>query len=213
MQRTRGRETWRSVLIGIAVIAGAVVLGGLTSLGQAYLPEWLSSFSNSAGGWTVLAFLLVWLSRVRPLLGAVLGTAAFLGLNEGYGLVSAWRGFFYAAPFTSMWTAVGVVAGPLLGVSASVARHGRPLWRVLAVTPLCAVLLGEGIWALVALTDTTSPVYWAAEIVLSVLIIVLALWRGGLPLRQNLVVLVVWLAGSGLYVAGWSLLDALMGAG
>lgn len=209
MRRAWYRETWRSLLLGIAVVAGALLLGGLTSLGQGYLPAWLSSFSNSAGGWTVLAFLLVWLSRARPLLGAVLGAAAFVGLNEGYGLVSGWRGFFYAAPFTSMWTVIGLVFGPVLGVSASLVRHGRPLWQALAVTPPCAVLLAEGTWALLTITDTTSPVYWTAEIVLAVLTVAFLLGRTRLRLRQNLLVLAVWIAGSLVYAAGWTMLDAM----
>jgi hypothetical protein len=201
------RETWRSALIGIVVVlVGSVVLGGLTSVGQTYLPAWASSFSNSAGGWTILAFLLVWASRVHPLLGAALGAVAFVGLNEGYGVVSAWRGHFYAEPFTSIWTGIGLAVGPLVGASASVARYGTPLWRALAVTPLCAVLLGEGLWALFTIADTTSPVYWVIEIVLSVLVMALMLWRTRLRLRRILLVVAVWIVGTLVYTTGWTLL-------
>ncbi|MCU1446565.1 MAG: hypothetical protein JWP54_2223 [Cryobacterium sp.] len=45
----------------------------------------------------------------------------------------------------------------MLGVSAGLVRHGGPVWRSLGVTPLSAVLLGEGIWALNTIADTTSP--------------------------------------------------------
>ncbi|WP_052226471.1 DUF6518 family protein [Microbacterium mangrovi] len=203
------RETWRSALVGIVVVlAGSLLLGGLTSFGQTYLPAWASSFSNSAGGWTLLAFLLVWASRVHPLLGAVLGAVAFVGLNEGYGVVSAWRGHFYAEPFASVWTRIGLVVGPLVGASASVARYGTPLWRALAVTPLCAVLLGEGVWALNAIADTTSPVYWIIEIVLSVLFMALVLWRRRLRMPQIVLVLAVWLVGTLVYAVGWSVFAA-----
>jgi len=189
---------------------GAVAVGGLTSLGQQYLPEWLSSFANSAGGWAMLAFALVWLSRARPVAGAVLGAVAFLLMVEGYGVVSAWRGHFYADPLSSIWTGVALVAGPVLGLSAAVARHGSRLWSALAVVPLSAVLLGEGVWALVRISDTTSPVYWTVEIVLSVLFVGVAIGRRHLSLRPSAIVVVAYLAGAAVYAALWMLLDSWM---
>ncbi|HUG50475.1 MAG TPA: DUF6518 family protein, partial [Terrimesophilobacter sp.] len=75
----------------------------------------------------------------------------------------------------------------------------------LAFTPLCAVLLGEGVWALFAVTKTTSPVYWIIEIVLSVLVMVLVFWRARLWLRQNLLVLAVWIGDTLAFDAGWIL--------
>ena len=101
------------------VVGGSLLLGGLTSLGQTYLPDWLRSLSNSMGGWTVFAFLLVGVSGVRPRLGAVLGAVSFVTLNAAYGIVSNWRGFYYADPLHSIWTYVGLVTGPVLGVAAS----------------------------------------------------------------------------------------------
>lgn len=198
------QETWRSGLTAAAVvIPGALVLGGLTSFAQTYLPPALTSFANSAGGWTMLCFALVWLSRARPLLGAVLGLAAFLLLVEGYGLVSAWRGYFYAAPFSTLWTLVSFLAGPLVGAAAAICRHGRPLWRVLAVTPLSAILLGEGVWGLLTVAATTTPVYWSIEIVLSVLFLAIAVARVRPPLRGALLVAGVWLVGAGAYFGVW----------
>lgn len=194
----------------VLVIVGALAVGGLTSLGQQYLPEWLTSFANSAGGWAMLAFALVWLSRARPVPGAVLGAVAFLLMVEGYGVVSAWRGFFYAAPFSSIWTGVALVAGPVLGASAAIVRHGSRLWSALAVVPLSAVLLGEGVWALARISDTTSPVYWSVEIALSVGFVTAAIWRRHLALRPSAAVVVAYLAGAAVYVSLWMLLDAWM---
>jgi len=171
-------ESWASALTATVVAAvGSLLLGGLTSFGQAYLPAPLRSFANSSGGWTMLAFLLVWAGRARPLLGAALGVVAFEGLVEGYGVVSSWRGFFYADPFSGIFSLIGFAAGPVLGVAASLTRWGRPRWQVLGVTPLVAVLVGEGVWGLRYVAETTGPVYWILQLVLGPVFLVVAIRR------------------------------------
>ncbi|WP_226653463.1 DUF6518 family protein [Leifsonia sp. LS1] len=205
------RGAWSPWIRGATSVAGVAIgslaVGGLTSFGQQYLPEWTSSFTNSAGGWTMLAFGIVWLSRARPALGAVLGAVSFLLMVEGYGVVSAWRGYFYADPFTSVWTIIALVAGPVIGLSAAIARHGSRLRSALATVPLSAVLLGEGVWALVAIADTTSPVYWIIEIVLSAVVVAVTIGRNRLTVRQAAAVAGASLAASAVYVALWTLLD------
>ena len=195
-------ETRSSALRAIAVaVGGAVLIGGLTSFAQQYLPPWINSLGNSAGGWTMFSFLIVWLSRARPLLAGVLGIVVFQLLVESYSVVSEWRGFDDGDPFTSVWTLVGLVAGPLLGIAASLARYAPPGWRALAVTPLSAVLLGEGIWALNTIADTTSPVYWTLEIVLAVLFLLAAILHGRLTPRYISLVGSVCLVGTLAFVS------------
>jgi hypothetical protein len=188
------------VRASVIAVVGAAGLGALTGFGQQHLPPEVNSLSNSVGGWTMFCFLLVWAGRSRPLLGAILGAVAFVLLTEAYTLVSGWRGYDDGAHFTSVWTVAGLAAGPLLGASASLLRHGSPLWRALSVTPLSAVLLGEGIWALNTIADTTSPVYWSLEISFSVLVVLAALLRGRLDQRASSLVVSVWLAGTLAYV-------------
>lgn len=199
--RTRGDRWWAesapSVLRAVVVAAvGGMLVGGATSLAQQYLPGWLNSLSNSAGGWTMFCFLIVWLGRAKPLLAGVLGIVVFQLLVESYSVVTEWRGFADGDPFTSVWTFVGLAAGPLLGVSAALLRSASPVWRALAVTPLCAVLLGEGIWALNTIIDTTSPVYWWLEIALSIAFVLAALLRARLTPGLVGLVLGVWVAGT-----------------
>ncbi|TFB86208.1 hypothetical protein E3O44_12160 [Cryobacterium algoricola] len=200
--------TWRSgLLAGVIVLLGALLIGGLTSVAQQYLPDWIRSLSNSAGGWTMFSFLLVWSSRARPLLGGFLGIVAFQALNEGYGLVSLWRGYFYSDPFASNWTIIGLAAGPVLGVAAALTRHGNPLWRALGVTPLAAVLLGEGVYGLQFIANTTSPIYWTLEIVLATLFMGIAIGRTRLRSPSLILVVCVWLAGS---LAFWFLFSYVL---
>jgi len=195
-------ETWRSVGLATAVaLLGGLLIGGLTSFGQLVLPPWVNSLSNSAGGWTMFAFLLVWLGRARPLLATLLGVVAFEALSEGYGFVSRARDIPYSAPFGSIWAIVGFVTGPVLGVAASLTRYGSPLWRALGVTPLSAVLLGEGIYGLRELAETTSPVYWAIEAVLSVVFLAIAVATTRLRVGRTLLVIGVWLAGTAVFSA------------
>lgn len=204
-----GRAPWFRGAMSVAGVAiGSLLVGGLTSFGQQYLPAWFSSLANSAGGWAMLAFGIVWLSRARPALGAVLGALSFLSMVEGYGLVSVWRGYFFADPFSSVWTVIAVVAGPVLGACAAIVRHGSGLRAALAAVPLSAVLLGEGVWALLRIADTTSPVYWVIEIVLSVVVVAVAIGRNRLTVRQAAVVAAAFLTAAAVYAALWMLLDA-----
>lgn len=58
------------------VLVASVVLGVATSFAQGFLPDAISSFANSASGWTILIVLLVWFIRSRTRLSAVVMTAA-----------------------------------------------------------------------------------------------------------------------------------------
>jgi hypothetical protein len=159
------RETWRSAGVAAAVaLTGGLLVGGATPFMQGGLPHAVTSFANSAGGWTALAFLLVWLGRARPLLAALLGAVAFIAMVESYGAVSAWRGSFYSEPFTDTFTFVGLVAGPVLGVAASLTRWWPQRLRALPVSVLGAVLVGEGVYGLTLIASSTSPVYWSVQL-------------------------------------------------
>jgi hypothetical protein len=152
----------------LLVAVSSLVLGGLTSFGQTVLPASLNSFANSAGGWTILTFGLVWLSRVRPPVAAALGLVSFVLLVEGYRIVSGWRGYYYAEPFQDTFTIIGVLAGPIVGLSAALVRSGPASWKPAAAAPVAAVLIGEGVYGLTVIAASTSPVYWTLQIVLGV---------------------------------------------
>jgi len=175
----RQRETLRSGITATAVVlVMGLVVGGLTSPAQGALPDELRSFANSAGGWSMLAFLGVWLSRASPPLGAVLGAVSFVAMVEAYGVVSLWRGDFLADPLSSTWIPVGLVAGPVIGLGASLVRHGSRGWAIAAVAGLALILAAEGVYGLALLGATTSPVYWTIELVAGVGFLAAAVLRG-----------------------------------
>ncbi|MFC3296902.1 hypothetical protein DZF92_08975 [Clavibacter michiganensis subsp. insidiosus] len=184
--RSSSRRPARAILPAalratVVVLVFSLVMGGLTSPAQGFLPSWMSSLANSAGGWSMLAFLGVWLSRARPLLGAVLGAASFVAMVEAYGVVSLWRGYFLADPFSSMWIPIGLVAGPFIGLAAALVRHASRRWPIAGVAVLSAALVAEGVYGLTVVAETTSPVYWTLEIVLAVGFLAAAALRGRRP--------------------------------
>ena len=167
---------WRALAIAIVVV-GSILIGGLTSPAQQYLPSWINSLANSAGGWSMFAFALVWLSRARPVLGAILGAVSFVLMVETYGQVSILRGFSFAAPLTSLWIPIGLVAGPIIGAAAAFTRYGpRPL-TITGVGVLSLVLVAEGVYGLTVVAATTSPVYWSLEIAAGVVFVIVAIVR------------------------------------
>lgn len=144
------------VVASVGVIVASVLLGGVTSWAQGFLPESLSSFANSSSGWMIITALLVWAVRRNVALSAFLGAASFLALVLGYTGASALRGLTYSPV---MFGVIGVVVGPVIGIAAAWLRCRG--WRLaLAVSALSGVAIGEAIYGLTVVADTTSPVYW-----------------------------------------------------
>lgn len=147
-----------------AVTAAALVLGGLTPLGQGALPPEFSSLANSASGWTIPTALLVWLLARGYPEAAIGGALGFIALTIGYTVASAWRGVDFDP---LLWVIVGVAVGPFIGLAAHALRRS-PLHAALGTGLLSGVLVGEAIYGLIVVGDTTSPVYWWITAVLGV---------------------------------------------
>lgn len=142
------------------VVAVAFALGALTSWGQLLLPPETASLANSAGGWTIpTAILVLLLARSTPE-AVIAGAAGFVALTLGYAVASGWRGFAFD-PTT--WAIVGMLAGPVIGWAAHALR-GRGMRLALGTSVLAGVLVGEGVYGLTVVADTTSPVWWWIEL-------------------------------------------------
>lgn len=195
----------RSSLSTVAVVAASLLLGGLTSWAQGFLPDALASFANSPSGWTVLTVLLV--AAVRPSLpmGAVLGVASFVSLVLGYTVASELRGLTYSPV---LWGVVGLLAGPFVGAAAAALVGRRALLAGLGAGALAGVLVADGIYGLTVVDETTSPVYWTACLVLGAVLVVVT----GVRLRERRAVVALALttvAATAALTAGYAVLNSI----
>jgi hypothetical protein len=152
------------------VLGVSLVLGGVTSGAQGFLPDALRPLANSASGWTLLTAVTVWATRRQPPVAVVLGALSFVGLVIGYSLVSNVRGSYFDPLF---WSLVGVVVGPFVGTAAAWLRSSG--WRRAVGTGLLSgIAVGDGGYGLTVVSDTTGWFYWAAAIVVGLSVAVVS---------------------------------------
>jgi hypothetical protein len=162
----------RLAAIGIA-LAGALLVGVLTSVGQAADPV-VATLANSAGPWFVAAAALSLLPRVR--LGWAMPFAVVLLelMHVGYWAATNLRGNPDTLSPTSFWVVMGIPAGLLAGAVATLVRGdtGRhpDRWRGAAIGVTAAILAGEGMRALLQVAATTSVTFWIVEIAVAVVL-------------------------------------------
>lgn len=142
----------------------AAVWGGLTSFGQQYLPHELRSLANASGPWFSVVMASIVVARPRLTLAIILGILGLIAMNEAYGVVSRWRGFPYGGGLTSIWNQIAILVGPVAGIAATWLRSPRPMLIALGAAAPAAVLIGEGLYGLTVISDTTSPVFWGIEL-------------------------------------------------
>ena len=148
-----------------AVASGALLLGGVTSIGQTFLPDAVAPLANSASGWTIcVVALLLLLPRLSAVVSAMLGALGFAGLTLGYTLVSEARGFPFSPDF---WLAVGLIAGPIVGLAVWAARSSEAVHRAVGLAVIAGILGGEGLYGLAVVSNTTGITYWIAMLVVS----------------------------------------------
>ena len=156
------------------------LLGMLTFYAQGVLPDAWRSFANSASGWTLLTALLVFCAQVPTRVAAVLGALSFLLLVLGYTAGAQLNGLSYSpVPFG----VVGVVVGPFIGLAAAwlLARRVR---AALATALLAGIFIGEAVYGLTVIADSTRPEYWFAIGAVGAALLIAMVWvrvRGWIP--------------------------------
>lgn len=129
----------------------------VTFFAQGFLPDAMTSFANSASGWTFVTVLVLAWARLPTAFAAVLGAASFALLTVGYSTSANLQGLFYDP---TLFVVVGVLVGPFVGIATSWLR-AESAWQTAAGTALLAGIgIGEAVFGLTAVADTTSPVYW-----------------------------------------------------
>jgi len=192
----------------LAVVIVGVVLGALTSVGQQHLPEQLTSFANSAGSWTLVAFGLSLLAR-RWWSGWLFALAAFVSLLAGYTVASEIRGYATSPSMWVLWGTVAIVVAPVLGIMGAWARRDSGVGRSVTTGALSGLLVGEGAYGLTVVADTTSPVYWTISIVVGLVGLV---WFGCLrrPVAQAALATVITALVGAAFLGAYQLLPVLL---
>lgn len=141
-----------------AVSVASFLLGVLTSYTQGALPDAWRSFANSASGWTLLTVLLVFATRASTRLAAVLGALSFVLLVLGYTAGARLQGLSYSPV---LFGVVGLVVGPFVGVAATW-LWARCVHAALGTALLSGIFIGEAVYGLTVIADSTKPEYWVA---------------------------------------------------
>lgn len=147
----------------VPVAAIALVLGGLTAYAQQWLPAQLTSLANSSGSWVLVAFLLALLAS-RPVLAAVSGAAALFMLLAGYVIAADLRGYESSTALLVFWGTAAVLVGPFVGLAAHWCRSGGPGLVACGAGLIGGLLIGEAVYGLVVIGDTTYPPYWWGQL-------------------------------------------------
>ncbi len=159
---------WGAGACVLLCAVGGAAVGVLTSLAQGgVLPAAIASLANSAGAWTAAAFLLALPNR-RPRLGLLLGPIALAAMLAGYDLATLARGFAVSSSTIVFWGLAVVVVGPVLGVGAAWARGAEPRRVALGVAPLAGILIGEAVYGVTVVADTTDVRYWIGQAIVGV---------------------------------------------
>jgi hypothetical protein len=158
----------------VAVIA--FFLGVMTAYAQGWLPDQVRSLANSSGSWALLAFLLALLAATRGA-SAVFGLLSLLALFASYVVGASVRGYPSSTQLMVFWGAAALLAGPLLGLAAFwVNSQGGPL-AALGAGAVSGVLVGEGVYGLAYVADTTYPPYWWGQIVVGLILLLVVAAR------------------------------------
>lgn len=164
-------------------LAAAVVIGlgvgALTAYGQGWLSDSTASFSNSAGPWSLAAFLVARYNR-RVLPGLIAAMATLACCELGYAIATVIRGDSNSTSTVVFWLTAALLAGPPLGV-AGAWSSGRGLRRGVGFAVIGGVLIGEGPYGWTTVADTTDWRYWAIELLIGVTIATAAAVRSQYP--------------------------------
>jgi hypothetical protein len=168
----------RAAPVGIAIAAVAGLLfGGLTELGQTYLPDWLLGLTNSGAPWVLIAVGLTLLNRT-PWTAVIAGTLALAGLEIGYVTLAELRHFPSAWTTVAFWLLAAAVFGPIAGLTAHFLRSGRrEPWNAVGGGLVAGIVSGEGLAAYLTVRDTTSPAYWIVQMVVGVFLLAVVVRR------------------------------------
>lgn len=183
-----------------AAVAVGLLVGALTAYAQGWLGDSTSSLANSAGPWSVAAFLVA--RANRRLVTAIVAAMLTLACCElGYAIATDVRGGSNSTTTVMFWLVAALLAGPPLGIAGAWSTR-RGVRSGVGFAVIGGVLIGEGVYGWTTVADTTDWRYWAVEAVIGAVVVVVAVVRCE-RLRHALVAVVTAMATAGVvFVAG-----------
>ena len=187
------RLTWSASIahtlrtVGL-VIAICLMLGAATSFLQTFLPPAINGIiSNSPTAWTTITFVSILAVRAPRGLSILLGPVAFTALNLGYAAATNIR--FPSGAYTYgidvVWTIIGIIIGPLVGLLAYWMRSSVPFKRSLAISAPAVVLAADGFHQAFALSPSTPGFSIGGGLTLVAIALAYAILVGLLRLRPR----------------------------
>jgi len=159
-------------LVGIVALS----LGVLTAYGQEWLPP-RAQFPRQLER-------ILGTRRIRPRAAEhQRGHRGIDRVSDATGLArrlqarggSAW--FATGTGLIAFRGAAALLAGPLVGIFAHGVKSGQGLRPAVGIGAMSGVLVGEGVYGLRFISDSTSPVYWWCEILVGVILAALVVMR------------------------------------
>ena len=157
------KSNTRTSVYALVVCVAGFALGVLTVFAQAWLPHEMGSLANSSGSWALVAFLLALLASNRST-AAVFGFLALITLLGGYVIGGEARDITSSSGLIAFWGLAAVIVRPTLGLCAHWIKTDRGYLAAIGIGVMSGVLIGEGVYGLTYIADTTYPPYWWVEI-------------------------------------------------
>jgi hypothetical protein len=96
-----------------------------------------------------------------------------VGLVAGYYATNELRGNAASFRTVEFWSFAAITVGPLLGAAAWWVRHGHAAQAAAGAGAISGLLIGEGVYGLRVISDTTYPPYWRGEIAVGAVLLAL----------------------------------------
>jgi hypothetical protein len=132
--------------VPLTAVGAGLLVGALSSIGQAKLDGTLDAFANSTSTWLVAPFLVGSLAATRRG-GAAAGVATCAAQLVGYYIVAHLRGVGTTDSLVAFWVGCALVGGPVFGLAGTLWRTSAPGRKGLGMAVLAGVFVAEGLYA------------------------------------------------------------------
>lgn len=193
----------------LLIVAASFALGVSTAYAQGWLPDEVGSLANSSGSWALVGFLLAMLTT-SPATAAVAGSLSLLSLLTGYIVGAVVLDYPMSTSLLVFWGAAATLVGPPLGLGGYWVKHRDVPLAGAGAGAMSGVLIGEGVYGLTFIADSTYPPYWWASISAGMALLLIVLGQRHLGSRTGLLAVAASALTAGAFVAVYSQASTLL---